>query len=234
MSINSIRSVSNDRGIRLMTAAINPFDDPQLVAEYEAWYTGLGHRADQLEKRLLKQLIHEFRMARTVLEIGCGTGHFTRWLADQGLTATGIDMSAAMLAEAKRLGGATFGGGDAMRLPFLDAKFDLSAMITTLEFVADPEKSLTEAARVARYGLLLGVLNRHSMLAIRRRASGTAVWQAAHFFTVTELVRMVQHTSGRRLQSLRWRTTLWPVPCVGSLPLPWGGFIGMSVRLNPT
>jgi SAM-dependent methyltransferase len=137
-----------------------------------------------------------------------------------------------MIAEANHLGGATYLEGDAMVLPFSDAQFDLAAFITTLEFVDDPEQALAEAARVARHGLLLGVLNRRSLLAARRRFSGKAIWKSANFFNVNELLHMVKSTCGDRFHSLRWRTTLWPVPCITSLPFPWGGFIGVAVRLH--
>lgn len=62
-----------------MASATNLFDEPDFVARYEDWYTGPGRRADRLEKRLLATLLEQFPDAETVLEIGCGTGHFTRW-----------------------------------------------------------------------------------------------------------------------------------------------------------
>jgi hypothetical protein len=34
------------------------------------------------------------------------------------------------------------------------------------------------------------------------------------------------------MRSVRWRTTIWPLPGVRDLGLPWGGFIGMAVKLN--
>ena len=37
-----------------------------------------------------------------VVEVGCGPGHVTAYLADAGLDATGIDLSPAMVAEARR------------------------------------------------------------------------------------------------------------------------------------
>ena len=213
-------------------AALGPFDDPQLAVRYETWYAGAGRRADALEKRLLGQLIRHLPLARTALEIGCGTGHFTRWMTEQGWHTTGLDISSSMLTEAQRLGGAMFVQGDATSLPFRDATFDVVALITTLEFVHEPERAITEAVRVARHGLRWGVLNRHSLLAARRRASGKPVWQAARFFTVGELIRLVRCAAGARSSGLRWRTTLWPVPMPESLPLPWGGLIGMAIRLS--
>jgi hypothetical protein len=47
----------------------------------------------------------------------------------------------------------------ALALPFSTAAFDLVALITTLEFVADPVQILGEALRVCRQGLLLASLS---------------------------------------------------------------------------
>ncbi len=66
---------------------MNPFDDPAVAERYEQWYSGHGRRADRLEKRLLAQLLEDFPGASTVLDVGCGTGHFTRWMASRGLSA---------------------------------------------------------------------------------------------------------------------------------------------------
>jgi ubiquinone/menaquinone biosynthesis C-methylase UbiE len=214
---------------------VNPFDNPQLVARYEAWYAGSGRRADRLEKHLLGRLLGDFPRARSILEVGCGTGHFTRWMAQRGLAATGLDVSQAMLAEAARMGGPTYVAGDAGQLPFHDQSFDLVALITTLEFLPDPERALIEADRVARHGLLLGVLNRQSWLGRQRQRERQPPWDAANLFTVRELISLVRRATGAEAR-IHWRTTLWPLGFPGSLPLPWGGFIGMSVarRARPT
>jgi SAM-dependent methyltransferase len=99
---------------------VNPFNDPVVAARYEDWYSGPGRCADYLEKRLLERLLHIFPQSRTALEIGCGTGHFTRWLRTKNLATTGLDISAAMLAEARRLDGYNYLLGDALNLPFGD------------------------------------------------------------------------------------------------------------------
>ena len=83
---------------------VNPFTNPTIAAGYEAWYETSGCRADRLEKALLKRLLTGFSRARTLLEVGCGTGHFTRWFDERGLQAMGLDLSSPMLAEAVRLG----------------------------------------------------------------------------------------------------------------------------------
>jgi ubiquinone/menaquinone biosynthesis C-methylase UbiE len=208
----------------------NPFTDPTIVAGYEAWYETSGRRADRLEKALLKRLLAGFSRARTLLEVGCGTGHFTRWFGEQGLQAMGLDLSPPMLVEAVRLGSPPCVLGDALALPFLDGAFDLVALITTLEFVTDPAQVLAEATRVVRHGLILGVLNRQSLLAWQRKRSGEALWQMARFFAPAELVRLAQQAAAGARVKIVWRTTLWP-GWPGELPLPWGGFIGMAVSM---
>jgi SAM-dependent methyltransferase len=189
--------------------SINPFGEPEVAARYEDWYSGPGRRADFLEKRLLGKLLAGFPQSRTALEIGCGTGHFARWLAAKNLEVTGLDIAAPMLAEARRLNGLTYVMGNALNLPFMDRTFDLALLITTLEFVADPLRALTEAVRVAWQGLILGVLNRWSLLTLRYRHSGKPLWKSARFFGSWELTRLVRVAAGRRFCGAHWRTTVW-------------------------
>jgi ubiquinone/menaquinone biosynthesis C-methylase UbiE len=211
----------------------NPFDNEVVASGYEEWYASRGRRADRLEKQLLAELLAAFPNAASVLEVGCGTGHITRWLAERGFRVVGVDLSRVMLREAARRDGQRYVLGDALALPFDRASFDIVAMITTLEFVADQPQALDEAVRVARAGLLLGVLNRCSLLALKRKASARVPWNTARFVSPRELTRLVGDSVGERLSRLRWRTTLSPVPGFGSLRLPWGGFIGMLAQLRP-
>jgi ubiquinone/menaquinone biosynthesis C-methylase UbiE len=210
----------------------NPFGEPAVAARYEDWYVGLGREADELEKRLLAKLLACFPGAKTALEVGCGTGHFTRWLQECGLTVIGLDLSWPMLLEAHRLQSPPCLQGDALTLPFADRSIDLVALITTVEFVENPLRALEEAVRVARQGLILGVLNQRSLLALQYRASGKPIWKAAHFFSVAALKQLVVQAAGKRLLSVRWRTTLWPIPRLTDAPLPWGGFIGLAAQLG--
>jgi SAM-dependent methyltransferase len=210
---------------------VNPFSDSATVTSYEAWYETTGRRADRLETALLEYLLADFPQAWSALEVGCGTGHFTRWSWEQGLRAVGLDLSSAMLTEAVRLASPPCVQGDALTLPFATGAFDLSVLVTTLEFVADPALALAEAMRVARYGLILGVLNRQSLMGWRLKRSGESLWQMAHFFTPAELTHLVQRAAAGKPLKTIWRTTLWPL-WPAALPLPWGGFIGMKVKFR--
>jgi ubiquinone/menaquinone biosynthesis C-methylase UbiE len=216
---------------QVQRSIFNPFTNPDIASGYEAWYESTGRRADRLEKSLLKQLLACFPRAGSLLEVGCGTGHFPRWFEDLGLQTAGLDASLPMLAEAIRLGCPPCVCGDALALPFLNDSFDLIALITTLEFVVDPIQALSEALRVSRQGLLLGVLNRQSLQGWQRKKEGGPIWNAARFFAPAELTRLVRRAATGRQVEVSWRTTLWSI-WPGALPLPWGEFIGMAVMLS--
>lgn len=211
------------------------FDEP-VAREYEVWYEqGFGQWAAQEEEALLRQQLNTFPGASSLLEVGCGTGHFSRWFARQGLQVTGLDESPAMLAQARLRNGLAYLQGDALSLPFANQSFDLVAVITTLEFIAEPVQALREALRVTRQGLLLGVLNRQSLRERLRRLRGqqpVGVLAAAHRFSVGELKGLVQQAAGSRPVKIDWRTTIFPARLpLGARRLPWGEYLGMSVRL---
>jgi ubiquinone/menaquinone biosynthesis C-methylase UbiE len=208
----------------------NPFADPALVEGYEDWYRTTGRRADRLEKALLQRLLARFPQAHTILEVGCGTGHFSRWFREMGLQVTGLDVARPMLAEAARLGSPPCVCGNGLALPFPAGGFDLAALVTTLEFVPGPVRALAEALRVARQGVILGALNCHSVLGRRLKRQGGPVWGVARFYTPDELVCLVHRAAAGKQIALDWRTTLWPL-WPTALSLPWGAFIGMAIEL---
>jgi len=209
----------------------------QAASGYERWYeTQGGQRADSLEKASIAHLLRGFPDAGSVLEAGAGTGHFTCWLMEQGVVAVGLDKSAPMLMQAQAHDGMPLVRGDACRLPFVDGAFDLVALVTTLEFVESPRVALTEALRVARKGLLLGVLNRWSVMGLRRwltRFFRPTTYDAARFYGVGELKRILQSVGGVTA-GIEWNTTLFPRFWPSRLSyLPCGAFIAMALTIAP-
>jgi ubiquinone/menaquinone biosynthesis C-methylase UbiE len=95
--------------------------------------------------------------AKTILDVGCGTGSMTFALADAAPEAavTGIDRSPAFIEYARsrtcnaRL---VFHHGDATALPYEDRAFDATLSLLVLNFVADPEKAISEMVRVTKPG----------------------------------------------------------------------------------
>ena len=206
----------------------NIFANPKIASDYEVWYQTVGSQADKQEKALLKRLLKVFSTADSILEVGCGTGHFTRWFSQQGMQVIGLDLSRAMLEEANRFRSSLLLQGGALKLPFSSNSFDIIALITTLEFLHDPIAVLSEVHRVARKGLILGVLNTQSCLGRKYKRSKSPIWEAAQLFTPNELKQLIQQAVGKKAKII-WRTALWPI-WPASLPLPWGGFIGMAVN----
>jgi SAM-dependent methyltransferase len=97
------------------------------------------------------------------IELGCGTGYVSAWLARRGARPTGIDNSAKQLETAARLQrehGLAFPlfHGNAERTPFPDASFDFAISEYGAVLWADPTAWVPEAARILRPGGRLHVL----------------------------------------------------------------------------
>lgn len=129
----------------------------------------------------------------SVLDAGCGTGRMSRYLADRGCTVRGIDLSAGMVAAARRfqpdLG---FAVASLNALPFADAEF--AGVLLWYSTIHTPPAGqptiLHEAARVLRPG-------GHVLVAFQRgegvrevvgyRRHGHDVTLHRHLFTADEV-----------------------------------------------
>ncbi len=94
--------------------------------------------------------------ARTVLDLGCGTGQLAERLAGRGLDVTAVDISPANV-QAARARGVEAQMADFASLPFPDDSFDAAFAMNSLIHVppADLSAVLAEIARVLRPGALL-------------------------------------------------------------------------------
>jgi len=186
---------------------------------------------------LLGRFLGAFPGARTVLDLGCGTGHFTTWLAQRGLSPIGLDRSPAMLAVLRRhLPRCPALVADAHALPLRDRAVDLAVFVTTLEFLEDPRRALSEATRVARHGVLVLALNRCSVGALSRRlgpASSGALLPHARDLSPSALRRLVGEAGGTRLGRLHSGSAVLPRPLPArSTRLPFGDIVGVAAELR--
>jgi SAM-dependent methyltransferase len=113
----------------------------------------------------------------SILEVGCGTGH---WLAslEGGRRLCGLDLSAGMLRQARQLPVALdLVRGRAGRLPFPDAAFDLVTCVNAVHHFEDRPAFVAEARRLLRPGGTLAVIGMDP----RRRAS----WYVYDYFPGT-------------------------------------------------
>jgi len=96
--------------------------DARVRAAYDAVAPAYAdHLVDELRglpfERWLLDRVADHAAGGPVVEVGCGPGHVTAYLAEAGSAATGIDLSAAMVAEARaRFPGPRFEVGDLRRL----------------------------------------------------------------------------------------------------------------------
>ncbi|WP_163471070.1 class I SAM-dependent methyltransferase, partial [Klebsiella oxytoca] len=82
----------------------------------------------------------------------------------------GLDVDAAALDFARDRGETRieFLQGDARSLPFPDASFDKVMSVTALCFVRDWQRAVAEIVRGTRKRFAIGLLNRHSVLYLRK------------------------------------------------------------------
>ena len=125
-----------------------------------------GPRAARSYRSLIDPLLVTFRPrivsvcrelgVRTLLDIACATGAQCRALGRAGIETTGLDLSEAMIAAARRLDGRNvrYVQGSAYELPFAAGTFDAAILSLALHEHTEPERQtmVAEASRVIRQG----------------------------------------------------------------------------------
>ena len=105
------------------------------------------------------------------IELGCGTGYVSAWMARRGATCVGVDNSQEQLSTARRLSeehgiDLELLHGNAESLPYPDASFDFAVSEYGAATWADPYEWVPEAWRVLRRGGDLVFLGNHPLLTI--------------------------------------------------------------------
>jgi len=134
-----------------------------------------------------------------VLDLGCGTGRHSVWLASAGATVTGVDFSEGMLEEARRKPGAEavrFLAHDLHQpLPFASGSFDRVVSGLVLEHLHDLDAFFAEACRVLRPGGRAVVSGMHPAMFLKGvqarftdPASGEKVQPGSHAHSIGDIV----------------------------------------------
>ena len=211
----------------------------EIVKTYESWYEGKYKRADMLEKALLHKLLNKLSNSHSLLEVGCGTAHFTRWFEQLGLECYGLDLSNLMLKRAKNLwsnGSLTL--GESTHLPYKDDSFDVVTFVACIEYMPNPIKVLSEASRVARKGIIIGLMNKWSLPTIRRmiqvKMKRNPYYKNARFYSILGIKRKLKDALGKAHKVPYWSTTAFPkiLGETESNLIPFGAFLGVAVTLQ--
>jgi 2-polyprenyl-6-hydroxyphenyl methylase/3-demethylubiquinone-9 3-methyltransferase len=148
-----------------------------MIAKHEAV---VASRFDALQGRFKSELAsNDYRLrgivdalgplaGRRVLDLGCGKGRFARALARRGARVVGLDLSAAMLAEADDLDRVR---ASARRLPFGSANFDGVIAIEVFEHLASAsiDEVCREVRRVLRPGGTFVIVDKNAWSLNTRR-----------------------------------------------------------------
>jgi len=200
------------------------FDFGQIAEAYDRWYdTRAGRVYDLLERRAVSKALPPAEPGARLLDVGCGTGHWSAFFSKQGYAVTGIDITREMIgvARGKGIGQTSFEVADAHALPFEDGCFDVTAAITTLEFVRDAEAVLREMVRcTASPGgiVLLGVLNSLAAMNIKRRKAHKPPYADARFFCPEDIERLLEPHGSVQVRvttfAPRWKAALFLAPLI--------------------
>lgn len=130
-----------------------------------------------------------------VLDAGSGDGTLAALIAPRAKSVTCLDRSETVLEAARtRLSehdNVRFSSGDLLELPFADRSFDQVMLFNVLTFARDPQRALSEAARVLRARGLLAIVT------LRAHAHASITESYGHVvpgFDPRKLAKMIART----------------------------------------
>lgn len=145
--------------------------DVKMEQRVKKYWTQRSHdfgtvRKNELENEMGQRWLHEIQRflpegrKLDILDVGTGTGFFAVLLAQQGHRVEGIDLTPAMLEEARRLAkqrnlDITFREMDAQNLEYPNDSFDVVISRNLTWTLPDPERAYAEWFRVLKPGGVL-------------------------------------------------------------------------------
>lgn len=154
------------------------------------------------ERPAVRALVPRPLEGRRVLDAGCGSGALVAWLRTEGAEAVGVDLSPAMVEEARRrCPDAAFEVADLGEpLPFEDASFDGITCSMALHYLRDWSVPLSSFRRLLRPGGWVVVSSGHP-------AGPPPASQRLGYFA-TELLSETWEKSGVTVTQHFWRRPL--------------------------
>jgi len=213
------------------------FFNPDYARMYESFYEGKYKEIDILEKEAIGTMLKHFPNANRILDVGCGTGHFTRWYASLGYETIGVDISPVMLDVAITLWDGQFYNAPAEHLPFPDQSFDVISFMTCTEYMHDLHRVIREARRVGRQGIIMGIMNKWSLPTIRRKIQVALgrnhFYSTAKFRSPEEIRRICRQALGKEPFEFDWLGTAFPkLMNIRQARKPLAAFVVIAVKFK--
>ena len=183
------------------------YDFSPMAEKYENWYlTPKGQECDLIQQHDVLVLMGYGPYHGRLLDVGCGTGHWSRFFHSLGFRVQGIDISEEMIRVARRFDAdCEFEVANACELPFQEASFDAAAIMATLEFIAAPAIVLQEMARCVKPGgrLMVGTLNRMAPLNKERLSRSEQPYASGRLLSPLELWDLLSPLGSPRMLASR-------------------------------
>lgn len=116
--------------------------------------------------KVLKKLFADLN-GKTVLDVGCGKGRFSKVMIDLGANVNGIEPSEKLLHEARKIQGGSFLLGSSTRIPFPNETFDCILCIEVLQHIPDLKRAIHEMMRVLKPEGKIIIIDRNKLCFIR-------------------------------------------------------------------
>lgn len=131
------------------------------------------------------ELIPDDLTGRRAVELGCGTGYVSAWMARRGADVVGIDVSDGQLATARRLAAEhgvalTLIHGSAEAVSEPAGSFDFAISEYGAALWCDPHVWIPEAARLLKPGGRLAFLTNHPLLQLCYPPNGDVADESLH------------------------------------------------------
>ena len=140
--------------------------------------------------------------SRTILDVGCGTGHFSQPLVRENFIV-GIDISPEMLAFARNKGLAVV-QGPAENLPFKSGSFDVVFANSVIQLIRDGRGFLKELVRSVRPGgrIIISTINEGNVALAVLRCVERKKYRHFRLYPFDELRALVAAAGGEMQTSL--------------------------------
>lgn len=178
---------------------------PTIEEEFDIWGEYHQHRHEMRYDKIAAATDELCPDGGAILDLGCGSALVADRVAHRTATYVGFDFGSHHISYAKAKHDAepkalctSFGRGDAERLPFADAAFDVVVFSEVIEHLMRPEQAVWEIARVLKPG--------GGLVMTTNNASEVPLWSPlTHLFAWIEKALGAYHP-----QLISRRPWVWP------------------------